>query len=58
MYYQTGGGIIKRKLFLSVLMLFGLALILNVSTTAAANVTSNNLSPKVTSVDPVNNQLY
>ena len=57
MYYQTGGGIIKRKLFLSVLMLFGLALILNVSTTAAANVTSNNLSPKVTSVDPVNNSI-
>ena len=57
MYYQTGGGIIKRKLFLSVLMLFSLALILNVSTTAAANVTSTSPSPKVTSVNPVNNSI-
>jgi methionine-rich copper-binding protein CopC len=37
---QTGGGIIRRKLFLSVLLLFGLALVLNVNTTAAA--TTNN----------------
>ncbi len=57
MYYQTGGGIIKRKLFLSVLVLFSLALILNVSTTAAANVTSTNSPPKVTSVDPGNNSI-
>jgi methionine-rich copper-binding protein CopC len=57
MYYQTGGGIIKRKLFLSVIMLFSIALILNVSTSAAANVTSTNPSPKVTSVDPANNSI-
>jgi hypothetical protein len=36
-----------------VLLLFGLALILNVSTSAAANVT--NTSPQVTAVDPVKN---
>ncbi len=40
MVCQTGGGIIRRKLFLSVLLLFGLALVLNVNTTAAA--TTNN----------------
>ena len=42
MVCQTGGGIIKRKIFLSVLLLFGLLLVLNVNTTAAATVTTNN----------------
>jgi hypothetical protein len=50
-----GGDRIKRKILLSVLLLFGLALILNVSTSAAANVTTLHKSPKVTTVDPVNN---
>ncbi len=36
------------------LLLFGLALILNVSTSAAATVTTNHTSPKVTAVDPAN----
>jgi hypothetical protein len=38
-----------------VLLLFGLALILNTSTSAAANVTTDHPSPKVTGIDPVNN---
>jgi hypothetical protein len=37
-----------------VLLLFGLALILNVSTSAAANVTAYHTSPKVIAVDPGN----
>lgn len=44
-----GGDRIKRKILLSVLLLFGLALFLNVSTSAAANT-----SPQVTAVDPAN----
>jgi hypothetical protein len=39
-----------------VLLLFGLALILNVSTAAAANVTDHK-SPKVTAVNPINNSV-
>jgi len=39
-----------------VLLLFGLALILNVSTSAAANVTDHT-SPQVTAVNPVNNSV-
>ncbi len=38
------------------LLLFGLALILNVSTSAAANVTDHT-SPKVTAMNPVNNSV-
>jgi methionine-rich copper-binding protein CopC len=49
-----GGGKIKSKLLLSVLLLFGLAIILNVSTASACNVTSVNSTPKVTAIDPVN----
>ena len=45
-----GGGIIKRKLLLSVLLLFGLALILNVNSASAANVTTDHTTPKVTAV--------
>jgi methionine-rich copper-binding protein CopC len=56
MFIKRGGGIINRKLLLSVLLLLGLALVLNVSTSAAANVTSNT-APKVTSVNPVNNSI-
>jgi len=40
-----------------VLLLFGLALILNVSTSAAATVTTNHTSPKVTAVNPANNSV-
>ena len=39
------------------LLLFGLALILNVNTSAASNVTTDNTIPKVTSTDPVNNAI-
>jgi Bacterial Ig-like domain len=55
-----GGDRIKRKLFLSVLLLFGLALILNVSTSAAADtttgatVTTDHTAPKVISTSPAN----
>jgi hypothetical protein len=52
MLIKRGGGIINRRLFLSVLLLFGLALILNVSTSSAA-VTADKSIPKVTSIDPV-----
>ena len=55
MFIKRGGGIINRKLLFSVLLLLGLALVLNVNT-AAANV-SNNAAPKVTSVNPVNNAI-
>jgi len=52
-----GGGIIKRKLLLSVLVLFGLALVLNVNTASAANVTTDHITPKVTAVNPANNSI-
>jgi hypothetical protein len=52
MFIKRGGGIINRRLLLSVLLLFGLALILNVSTSDAA-VTADKSKPKVTSIDPV-----
>jgi hypothetical protein len=52
MFIELGGGIINRKFLLSVLLLFGLALILNVSTSSAA-VTADKSIPKVTSIDPV-----
>ena len=50
---RYGGDRIKRKILLSVLLLFGLALIINVSTSAAATV-SDNTNPTVTAVDPAN----
>jgi Transglutaminase-like superfamily/Bacterial Ig-like domain/Pseudomurein-binding repeat len=40
-----------------VLLLFGLALILNVNTSAAATITNGTVAPKVTSVNPVNNSI-
>jgi hypothetical protein len=52
-----GGGIIKRKLFLSVLLIFGVALVLNVNFASATNVTTDKAKPKVTSVNPVNNSV-
>ena len=52
-----GGGIIKRKLLLSVLLLFGLALILNVNSASAANVTTDHTTPKVTAVNPASNSV-
>ncbi|WP_223792629.1 Ig-like domain-containing protein [Methanobacterium spitsbergense] len=56
MFIKHGGGIINRKLLLSVLLLFGLALILNVNTSAAANATTN-LAPQVTSVNPADHSI-
>ena len=56
MFIKRGGGIINRKLLLSVLLLLGLALVLNSNTSAAANVT-NNAAPTVTSVNPANHSI-
>ena len=39
------------------LLLFGLAIILNVSTASACNVTALNSTPKVTAIDPVNKSI-
>ena len=36
------------------ILLFGLAIFLNVSTVSASNVTASNTTPKVTAIDPVN----
>jgi len=52
-----GGGIIKRKLLLSVLLLFGLALVLNVNSASAANVTTDHITPKVTAVNLASNSI-
>jgi len=52
-----GGGKIKRKILLSVLLLIGLALILNMNTASAANVISDHITPKVTAVNPANNSI-
>jgi hypothetical protein len=50
-----GGGIIKGKLLLSVLLLFGLVLVLN--TSSAANVTADHTKPTITSVNPGNSSI-
>ena len=47
-----GGDKIKRKLLLSVLLLFGLALVLNVNMVSASNVTANHTQPKIIAVNP------
>jgi hypothetical protein len=52
-----GGGIIKRKLFLSVLLLFGIALVFNANFASATNVTDDKTNPKVTAVNPANNSI-
>src|SRR5665648_394268 len=49
-----GGGIINRKLLLSVLLFFSLALVLNVSSSSAASVNLTNISNSATSLDNVN----
>jgi len=50
-----GGGIIKRKLFLSMMLLFGLVLVLNFNTTAAAS--TNITAPSIKAVDPANHSI-
>ncbi len=52
-----GGDRIKQKLLLSVLLLFGVALLLNVNSVSAANATGIHTSPKVVAVDPANNTI-
>ena len=54
---RHGGDKIKRKLLLSVLLLFGLALVLNVNTVSAANVTANHTQPKIIAVNPASNSI-
>ncbi|WP_048190927.1 Ig-like domain-containing protein [Methanobacterium sp. SMA-27] len=56
MFIKRGGGIINRKLLLSVLLLLGLALVLNANTAAAANATTK-VAPKVTSVNPADHSI-
>jgi len=57
MFIRYGGDRIKQKLFLSVLLLFGIALLLNVNSVSATNVTGIQSSPKVVAVDPANNAI-
>ena len=57
MFIRYGGDRIKQKLFLSVLLLFGVALLLNVNSVSAANATGIHTSPKVVAVDPANNAI-
>jgi Bacterial Ig-like domain len=52
-----GGDKIKGKLLLSVLLLFGLALVLNVNTASAANVTAVHPQPKITAINPASNSI-
>ena len=52
-----GGDKIKGKLLLSVLLLFGLALVLNVNVVSAANVTAVHTQPKITAINPASNSI-
>ena len=54
---RHGGDKIKRKLLLSVLLLFGLALVLNVNMVSASNVTANHTQPKIIAVNPGSNSI-
>ncbi|MGB9202253.1 Ig-like domain-containing protein [Methanobacterium sp.] len=54
---RHGGDKIKWKLLLSVLLLFGLALILNVNLVSAANITTDHTQPKITAVNPASNTI-
>lgn len=47
-YFRRGGVIIKRKLMLAVLMLFGLALVINVGSVSAANQSSTTVQSHTT----------
>lgn len=59
MFERTGhgGGIIKRKFFLSALLLVGIALVFNANFASATNVTDDKTNPKVTAVNPANNSI-
>jgi hypothetical protein len=52
-----GGDKIKGKLLLSVLLLFGLALVMNVNMVSAANVTADHTQPKIVAVNPATNSI-
>jgi hypothetical protein len=52
-----GGDKIKGKLLLSVLLLFGLALVLNVNMVSAANINTDHTQPKIVAVNPSNNSI-
>jgi hypothetical protein len=54
---RHGGDKIKRKLLLSMLLLFGFALILNVNMTSAASMTTDHTQPKITAVNPASNTI-
>jgi hypothetical protein len=52
-----GGDKIKGKLLLSVLLLFGLALVMNLNMVSAANVTADHTQPKIVAVNPATNSI-
>jgi transglutaminase-like putative cysteine protease len=53
-FIKHGGGKIKRRLFLSVLLLFSLALVFNINFSSAASVNQTNISTSAKSLDIVN----
>ncbi|WP_052374296.1 transglutaminase family protein [Methanobacterium sp. SMA-27] len=56
-FVKQGGGIINRKLLLSVLLFFSLALALNASTSSAASMDQKNISISNTSPDNLGNNI-
>jgi hypothetical protein len=50
---EHGGGIIKRKIFLSAVLLFSLVLVFNVSSSSAASINQTNISTSAKSLDTV-----
>jgi uncharacterized protein YjfI (DUF2170 family) len=56
-FFKQGGGRINRKLLLSVLIFFSLALVLNVSASSAASVNQTNMSTNAISSNNVNDNI-
>ncbi|MDD3984721.1 MAG: Ig-like domain-containing protein [Methanobacterium sp.] len=56
MFIKRGGGIINRKLLLSIILLLGLTLVLNSNNAIAANLTGN-IAPKVTVANPADHSI-
>ena len=54
MFVKLGGGTINRKLFLSMLLFFSLALVLNFSASSATSVNQTDISTSTTSSDNAN----
>lgn len=56
-FFKQGGGRINRKLLLSVLIFFSLALVLNISTSSATSVNQTNISTNAISSDSINDNI-